>query len=44
MLLMAILMKLGALPIAKNPAAPTAAEKAATMKAVAAYQKIFAEH
>lgn len=44
LLLMASLMKLGALPVAKNPAAPTAEEKAATMKAVAAYQKIFVEH
>jgi L-asparaginase len=36
MLLMACLMKFGSLPVAKDPANPTAAEKAATAKAVSA--------
>ncbi len=44
MLLMASLMKLGSLPSAKNPDAPTPEERAATMKAVAAYQAIFNTH
>jgi L-asparaginase len=44
MLLMACLMKFGSLPLAKDPANPTAAEKAATAKAVSAYQEVFATH
>jgi L-asparaginase len=44
LLLMAALMKLGSLPTASDPANPTAAEAAATEKAVAAYQQIFNTH
>jgi hypothetical protein len=44
MLLMAALMKLGSLPTARDPDAPTEAELAATRKAVAAYQDIFNTH
>jgi len=44
LLLMAALMKLGSLPIAKDPAKPTADEQEATRKAVAAYQEIFWTH
>lgn len=44
MLLMASLMKLGCLPIARDPDAPTAEEKRATMRAVEAYQAIFDTH
>jgi L-asparaginase len=44
LLLMASLMKLGSLPTAADPANPTAAEAAATEKAVAAYQHIFNTH
>jgi L-asparaginase len=44
MLLMACLMKFGSLPPAKDPANPTTTEKAATAKAVAAYQEVFATH
>jgi hypothetical protein len=43
-LLMAALMKLGSLPSASDPAQPTAAEIAATRKAVATYQQIFNTH
>jgi L-asparaginase len=44
LLLMAALMKLGSLPSASDPAQPTAAEIAATRKAVATYQQIFSTH
>jgi L-asparaginase len=44
LLLMAALMKLGSLPKAANPAKQTAAEIAATEKAVADYQEIFNTH
>ena len=44
LLLMAALMKLGCLPIAQDPAAPTAEERAATAAAVRAYQEIFDSH
>jgi hypothetical protein len=44
LLLMAALMKLGSLPKASDPATPTAAELAATRKAVATYQEIFNTH
>lgn len=44
LLLMASLMKLGCLPTAKDPKAPTPEERTATEKAVAAYQRIFDTH
>ena len=44
LLLMASLMKLGSLPVAKDPANPTPQEKAATEQAVSAYQRIFDTH
>lgn len=44
MLLMAALLKLGALPPAADPFHPTAAEQAATLAAVAAYQSLFDTH
>lgn len=44
LLLMASLMKFGALPVAKDPANPTPDEIAATQKAVAAFQEIFNTH
>lgn len=44
LLLMAAMMKLGSLPIAKDPANPTAAERKATERAVEAYQAIFDTH
>ncbi len=44
LLLMACLMKFGALPVAADPDHPTAAEQAATLEAVANYQKIFDTH
>jgi len=44
LLLMAALMKLGALPIAQDPAHPTPAERAATIAAVARYQELFDTH
>ncbi len=44
LLLIAALMKLGALPPAKNPDAPTDAEKQAVAAAVAHYQEIFDTH
>jgi hypothetical protein len=44
LLLMAALMKFGALPIAHDPAHPTAEERAATITAVARYQEIFDTH
>jgi L-asparaginase len=43
-LLMACLMKFGALPAAADPRRPTAAEVAATAQAVAAYQAVFDTH
>ncbi|MEM6439894.1 MAG: asparaginase domain-containing protein, partial [Pseudomonadota bacterium] len=43
-LLMAALMKLGALPIAADPAAPTAEERRATEAAVSRYQDLFDSH
>jgi L-asparaginase len=43
-LLMACLMKFGALPAAVDPARPTTAEIAATAEKVAAYQAIFDTH
>jgi L-asparaginase len=44
LLLMACLMKFGTLPAAADPLRPTAAEAAATAKAVAAYQAVFDTH
>jgi L-asparaginase len=44
LLLMACLLKFGALPPAANPAAPTGAEKAATLAALADYQAVFNTH
>jgi hypothetical protein len=44
LLLMACLMKFGALPPAVNPEHPTQAEKSATEKLVAAYQDVFLSH
>jgi L-asparaginase len=43
-LLMAALLKLGALPPARDPSAPTAAEREATAQAVARYQELFDTH
>lgn len=44
MLLMACMMKLGSLPPARDPDAPTAAETTALREAVAGYQAIFDTH
>jgi hypothetical protein len=44
LLLMAALLRLGALPPAADPAAPTRAEMAATRAALDAYQEIFDRH
>jgi L-asparaginase len=44
LLLMAALMKLGSLPIAQDPAAPTPEERTATIAAIRAYQEIFDTH
>jgi hypothetical protein len=44
LLLMACLLKLGALPIAADPDHPTADEQSATREAIAAYQAIFDSH
>lgn len=44
LLLMASLMKLGALPPAADPSSPTEAEKRALKTAIAAYQAIFDSH
>lgn len=44
MLLMACILKLGALPVAADPSRPTEDERAATMAAVAAYQHLFDTH
>jgi hypothetical protein len=44
MLLMAALLKLGALPPAENPCSPTADEMEATRAAVVAYQALFDSH
>jgi len=44
LVLMACLMKFGALPIAENPAMPSDAERAATRAAVEAYQQVFDTH
>lgn len=44
LLLMASLMKLGCLPVARDPANPTAEEKLATQNAVQRYQAIFNSH
>lgn len=44
LLLMAALMKLGSLPIAEDPANPTAGERSATIAAIRAYQEIFDTH
>jgi hypothetical protein len=44
LLLMAALLKLGALPPAADPDHPTAAEVAATRERVLAYQAIFDTH
>lgn len=44
MLLMAAILKLGMLPKAENPDAPTPAEMAATLAALAPYQAIFDSH
>lgn len=43
-LLMAALLRLGALPPAVDPATPTDEERAATVRALAAYREIFATH
>ena len=44
LLLMAALLKLGSLPPAKNPDAPTKAEIEAIKAKVAEYQKVFDTH
>lgn len=44
MLLMACLLKFGALPPAKDPAAPTAAERAAIMEKLKLYQAVIDTH
>lgn len=44
LLLMACLMRLGALPVAEDPLNPSQEEKAATRTAVAAYQELFDTH
>jgi L-asparaginase/Glu-tRNA(Gln) amidotransferase subunit D len=44
LLLMASLMKLGALPVAADPSAPTETERAATAAAIRRYQEIFDTH
>jgi hypothetical protein len=44
LLLMACLMRFGALPPAKDPANPTAAEKQAVAELVAQYQRVFDTH
>lgn len=44
LLLMASLMKLGSLPIAVDPSAPTEQERAATIAAVREYQELFLTH
>lgn len=44
LLLMACLMKFGSLPIAADPAQPTDAERAATLAAIAEYQRVFDTH
>ena len=44
LLLMACLMKFGALPPATDPERPTAAEMEATSSKIAAYQDIFDTH
>jgi hypothetical protein len=44
LLLMACLMRFGALPPAADPDRPTAAERRATLDAVAAYQSVFDKH
>jgi hypothetical protein len=43
-LLMAALLKCGALPPAADPSAPTEAERRATTEALVAYREIFATH
>ncbi|MGF1575948.1 MAG: asparaginase domain-containing protein [Cyanophyceae cyanobacterium] len=44
LLLMACLMRFGSLPVAKDPSAPTAEEKAALKEKVALYQEVFESH
>ena len=44
LLLMACLLKFGALPVAADPARPTPAERAAAQTAIAKYQEIFNTH
>jgi hypothetical protein len=44
LLLMACMMKFGALPPAADPDNPTAAEKSAIEKVVASYQAVFDTH
>jgi L-asparaginase len=44
LLLMACLLKFGALPVAGEPARPTRAERAATQRQVTQYQEIFNTH
>lgn len=44
LLLMACLMKFGSLPVAVNPMQPTAEERAATIAAIAKYQRVFDTH
>lgn len=44
LLLIASMLKIGSLPVAKNPKNPTAAEKSAVQEVIAEYQKIFDTH
>ncbi|HVE10786.1 MAG TPA: asparaginase domain-containing protein [Paraburkholderia sp.] len=44
LLLMACLMKFGALPVAADPGRPTDAERDATIAAIAQYQRVFDTH
>jgi hypothetical protein len=44
LLLMACLMKFGALPVAADPSQPNGAERAATVAAIAQYQRVFDTH
>jgi hypothetical protein len=44
LLLMACLMRFGSLPVAANPAQPTDEERAATIAAIAKYQRVFDTH
>jgi hypothetical protein len=44
LLLMACLMRFGALPMAANPDAPTATERDALIAAISEYQEVFDTH